>query len=191
MGVDYFVVTLVDAKLGKQEERRWRKAKVIESMRWLKRMNARGYDVWIRPDGEHGLVLLGGLKEADLQTLRERGFAPAAVVEAGRERFHAWVKLSQRPLADHLRSQAAEGLVQGLGRYGANAISRVDGRLAGFTNQQVQRTGGRHPFVRLMECEGQLAVAAIAYLGRFQNEQNKEMEVHREAPYGPALGRHR
>lgn len=177
MDMDRFVVTLVDAKQGKQEERRWSKTEVVNSMAWLKRMNARGYDVWIRPDGEHGLVLLGGLKKKDLQTLRERGFAPTVVVETGREQYQAWVKLSHQPLSESVRGQAAEVLVHGLGRYGGRAISRVDGRLAGFTNQQVQRTGGRHPFVLVTECEGRMAPAASAYLARLELERTKAQQV--------------
>lgn len=81
-------------------------------------MDARGYDVWIRPDGEHGLVLLGGLKKKDVQTLCERDFAPATVVETAQRANQAWVKLSQNALADLLRWRAAEVLVQGLGRHG-------------------------------------------------------------------------
>lgn len=177
MGVDSFVVTLVDAKQGRQEERRWRKAEVVNSMAWLKRMNARGYDVWIRPDGEHGLVLLGGLNKHDLKTLRERGFAPALVVETGREQYQAWVKLSQKALTDSLRGLAADVLVQGLDRHGANAISRADGRLAGFTNQQVQRTGGRHPFVLATECEGRVAPAASTYLAMLEQKRWKFLKV--------------
>lgn len=173
MGVDHFVVTLVDTKQGKQEERRWRKAEVIKSVAWLKRMNARGYDVWIRPEGEHGLVLLGGLKKDDLRTLRERGFGPATVVETGRDQFQAWVKLSQRPLDEPLRGQAAEGLVQGLGRHGGKAISRSDGRLAGFTNQQVQRGRGQHPYVLVEECDGRIAPSAANYLARLRPENSK------------------
>ncbi|WP_332855268.1 DNA-primase RepB domain-containing protein [Duganella sp. S19_KUP01_CR8] len=188
MGVDRFVVTLVDAKQGKQEERRWRKAEVLNSMAWLKRMNARGYDVWIRPDGEHGLVLLGGLKKRDVQTLRERGFAPATVVETAREQYQAWVKLSQDALAESLRGRAAEVLVQGLGRHGANAISRADGRLAGFTNQQVQRMGGRHPYVLLTEDQGKLAPAAPTYLDRFQHEQARVLAVYRDRSHGEWRG---
>ena len=44
---------------------------------------ARPGTVWIRPDGGHELVLQGGLRKKDLHTLRERGFAPAVVVETG------------------------------------------------------------------------------------------------------------
>lgn len=188
MGMDRFVVTLVDAKQGKQEERRWRKTEVLNSMAWLKRMNARGYDVWIRPDGKHGLVLLGGLKKKDVQTLRERGFAPAVVVETGKEQYQAWVKLSEDALVDPLRGRAAEVLVQGLGRHGANAISRADGRLAGFTNQQVQQPGGRHPFVLATECKGRMAPAASVYLAKLEQERAKVQTVQRDQERSRSLG---
>jgi hypothetical protein len=75
MGVDRFVVTLQNGKERKQEERHWHKDKVMRGMAWLKRMNARGYDVLIRPEGAHGLVLLDGLTKAQLYTLRQRGFS--------------------------------------------------------------------------------------------------------------------
>jgi hypothetical protein len=74
MGVDRFVVTLQNGKERKQEERHWHKDEVMRGMAWLKRMNARGYDVLIRPEGAHGLVLLDGLTKAQLYTLRQRGF---------------------------------------------------------------------------------------------------------------------
>ncbi|WP_353401427.1 DNA-primase RepB domain-containing protein [Duganella hordei] len=188
MGVDRFVVTLVDTKQGRQEERRWGKADVSQSMAWLKRMNARGYDVWIRPDGEHGMALLGGLRKRDLHTLRERGFTPAVVVETGREQYQAWVKLSAMGLDESLRSQATAGLVKGLGFSGANAISRADGRLAGFTNQQVLRTDGRHPYVLLTDDEGKLAPAAPAYLACFQRERTKVQELHRDKQHRQSRG---
>ncbi|MET0322289.1 MAG: hypothetical protein ABW069_16330 [Duganella sp.] len=57
MDVERCVITLRHAKSGKQEARRWDKDNAMRGMAWLKRMNARGYDVMIRPDGDHGLVL--------------------------------------------------------------------------------------------------------------------------------------
>lgn len=191
MGVDRFVVTLVDAKQGKQEERRWSKAEIAKGMAWLKRMNARGYDVWIRPDGDHGLVLLGGLKKKDVQTLRELGFAPALVVETGQEQYQAWVKLSRKALPDPLRGLAADMLVQGLCRHGASAIGRSDGRLAGFTNQQAQRTGGRHPFVLVSESEGIVAPAAPAYLAKLEQERASAQTVRRDQERSRSRGRER
>nr|WP_229261725.1 DNA-primase RepB domain-containing protein [Duganella margarita] len=177
ISIDRFVLTLVNSKTGVQEERHWHKEEVLKSVAWLKRMNARGYDIRIRPDGEHGLALLGGLNKADVRVLHERGFAPAAVVEITTGQYEAWVKLSQKPLAEPVRDQAAQGLVRGLGIYSAaKTISLVEGRLAGFTKQDVQRTSGRHPFVLLAEAEGRLAPAAPAYLAKFTQEKVRAQE---------------
>lgn len=72
----------------------------------------------------------------------------------------------------HSGRGCAVGLgVQGLGRHGANAISRADGRLAGLTNQQVQRAGDRHPFVLVTECAGNVATLAPTYLARLEPER--------------------
>jgi hypothetical protein len=101
------------------------------------------------------------------------------------------VKLSQDALADSLRGRAAELLVQGLGRYGANAISRVDGRLAGFTNRQVQRAAGRHPFVLATEYEGKVAPAAPAYLAKLEQERAKVHVVQRDQERSRSRGRER
>jgi hypothetical protein len=179
MGCERFVVTLVDAKQGKREERHWRETDVIKSMAWLKRMNARGYDVLIRPDEEHGLVLLGDLNKAGLQTLRERGFAPTVSVEIARDLYQAWVKLAPRALTEPLRGQAADGLLRGLGRSSAGVVSHADGRLAGFTNQQALRQGGQHPYVLVEDSDGKVASAGRAYLARFEFEQSKSKELER------------
>jgi len=182
LGADNFLITLIDTQHGIQEQRRLRKRELEKSMAWLKRMNARGYDVWMRPEGEHGLVLLAGLSQIDLQRLRERGFNPAAVVETGREQYQAWLKLSQQPLEDPVRSLMAQGLVRGLVREGGNVIAREDGRLAGFTNQQVLRAGGRHPFVQVADAGGGVAPAAKAYLAHLRQElvKAREVQVERE-----------
>lgn len=178
MGVSRFVVTLRHAAAGQTEERHWSKGDVMHSMGWLKLMNARGYDVLIRPDGEHGLALLGGLNKADVRLLQERGFAPAAVVETASGQYETWVTLSLKPLAEPLRDQAAQGLVRGLGVYNvAKAVSLVEGRLAGFTNQQLLRNGGRHPFVLVTEFEGKLAPAAPRYLENFEQAREKAREM--------------
>jgi len=184
LGADSFLITLIDTQHGRQEQRRLRQRELEKSMAWLKRMNARGYDVWVRPDGEHGLVLLAGVDLIDLQRLRERGFNPAAVLETGRQQYQAWLKLSQQPLEEPVRSVAAQGLVRGLARHGANVIVREDGRLAGFTNQQVLRAGGRHPFVQVAEANGGVAPAATVYLARLDHEIAKLREVQMERERG-------
>ncbi len=100
-------------------------------------------------------------------------------------------QLSEDALAGPLRGWAAEVLVQGLGRHGANAICRVDGRLEGFTNQQVQRTAKQHPFVLVTECEGRVAPAAPAYLARLEQEGVKAQTVQRDQVRSRSRGRER
>ena len=68
------------------EERDWDQQKVMQNIGWLKHMNARGYDVWIRPSGEHSIIVLGGLNAAQLQTLKDKEYMPAA---APRQNFAA------------------------------------------------------------------------------------------------------
>jgi hypothetical protein len=169
IGIDRFVISLVNVRTGRQAERHWHGEDVLKSLSWLKRMNARGYDVRVRPAGEHGLALIVGLAKADLHVLQERGFSPAAVVEVASGQYEAWVKLSHKPLPKSLRDQVAQKLVRGVGIYSeAKVINLAEGRLAGFTNQHVQRTSGLHPFVLLAEADGKVAPAALAYLAKFK-----------------------
>ena len=51
-----------DAGSGETTVRAWSGAELERSIAWLKRMNARGSDIHVRPAGEHGLVLVDGLK---------------------------------------------------------------------------------------------------------------------------------
>lgn len=101
------------------------------------------------------------------------------------------MRLSQSAVANPLLGSAAEVLVQELGRHGANAISRADGRLAGFTNKQVQRVGGRNPFVLVTECKGKVAPAAPAYLARLEQELEKAREKRQNKECNPSFGHKR
>lgn len=175
MGCQRFVVTLIDAKLGKQEERDWDQHKVMQNIGWLKHMNARGYDVWIRPSGEHNLIVLGGLNAAQLQALKDKDYAPAVVIETGTGQYQAWLKLSHMPLADKLRSQVKQEVLKDFERAGIKVTDRVDGRLAGFTNQQVQLSGGRHPFALLNSSEGRVAPAVRLAVERLDSARKRSL----------------
>ena len=169
MGVDRFVITLRNSRLGKHEERHWSKEDAVRAMAWLKRMNARGFDVLIRPDGDHGLALLKGLSTTHIETLKKRGFGPAAVVDGSAD-CQAWVKLSEKPIAERLRQLAGIGLYKGLGLSGGLTADAKDGRLAGFTNRSLRTEREVHPYALLIESTGKRAAAASAYLEQMQRE---------------------
>jgi hypothetical protein len=170
MGVERFVVTLRQVAEGKIDERHWSKGDVMHSMAWLKRMNARGYDVLIRPDGEHGLVLLDGLTKTQLDTLHQRGFGPAVVVDTDREHYQAWIKLSLAPTPERTQELAARALRKGLGFQAGPGGSPKDGRLAGMTNRSVKLPSDAHPYALIIEASSKMAPAASAFLQKIRQE---------------------
>ncbi len=117
LGVDRFEVGLRDSRTGQMVERAWSRAELERSCAWLKRMNARGSDVLIRPAVDHGLVLLVDLKREALDCMVRDGFAPAVVLETRRENFQVWVKLSENPVPSEVRQEVARELAT---KYGAD-----------------------------------------------------------------------
>jgi len=192
--VPRFEVGIREAKTGQMMNREWSRAELEQSAAWLKRMNAKGNDVYIRPAGEHGLVLVDDLKPQALERMKAEGFAPAATIETSPGNYQAWVKLSDKPLSADVRRIAAQGLAKQYGGDPNSADSRHYGRLAGFTNQKPQHArDGRQPYVLAHDCPGKAARAAPAYLERIeqhldrataQQEREKRLEALETAKPG-------
>lgn len=188
MGCASFAVKLVDSRSGAEELRRWSGAETLDSIAWLKRMNARGYDVSIRPDGQHGLVLLTGLDAAHLRSMNERGYRPAAVVELERGHYQAWVKLAARPVDTVLHGLAATSIAGKFGSASGGGALAEYGVLAGFTVHGSQFDAGRPaPYALLHDAEGRVAPAAPAYLKRMEEAIGKTVRQ----PEPKDLTRHR
>ena len=189
LDVPRFEVGIREAKTGQMMNREWSRAELEQSAAWLKRMNAKGNDVYIRPAGEHGLVLVDDLKPQALERMKAEGFAPAATIETSPGNYQAWVKLSDKPLSADVRRIAAQGLAK---QYGGD--SRHYGRLAGFTNQKPQHArDGRQPYVLAHDCPGKAARSAPSYLERIeqhldraaaQQEREKRLEALETAKPG-------
>jgi hypothetical protein len=133
MGAARFEVLLQDPKTKQELKREWTRPELLKSIAWLKRMNARGNEVFIRPAGQHNLVLLDALTAERLAVMRRKGFEPAVVVESKPGVYQAWIALSARPVADRVRLLAAEGLARGFGGVSPGSKAKDFGRLAGFT----------------------------------------------------------
>jgi truncated hemoglobin YjbI len=181
LGTPRFEVGIREAKTGKMMNREWSHAEVEQSTAWLKRMNAQGNDIYIRPAGAHGLVLVDDLTADKLSSMANDGFISAATIETSPSNYQAWVKLSDQSLSPEVRKAAAQGLAQ---RYGGDlnsADSRHYGRLAGFTNQKPKHTttDGRQPYVLAHDSPGMVAPAARAYLERIERWMDR-VEVHEE-----------
>ncbi len=182
-----FEVGIREAKTGQMMNREWSRAEVEQSTAWLKRMNAKGNDVYIRPAGEHGLVLVDDVTADKISSMAKDGFPSAATIETSPGNYQVWVKLSDKPLSAETRLIAAQGLAKHYGGDMNSADSRHYGRLAGFTNQKPQHTrDGRQPYVLAHDCPGKAATAAPAYLERIEQgldraEAQKERETRLEA----------
>ena len=185
MGCAQFVVRLAEAKNGKQETRQWSGLELLRSLAWLKRMNARGYDVTLRPAGQHGLMLLDGLQPADLQRLEARGWQSAAVVEVQHGGFQAWIKLSGQRLADALRGQAASRLAAELGHSGSAITVAEFGALAGVTCHATSMAEGQAArYALLQAASGTVATAAAPCLERLAQLSNPSPPRRVAVPQG-------
>ena len=192
LDVPRFEVGIREAKTGQMMNREWSRTEVAQSAAWLKRMNAKGNDVYIRPAGAHGLVLVDDLKVQALTRMKADGFLSAATIETSPGNYQAWVKLSDKPLSAEARSIAAQELAKRYGGDPNSADSRHYGRLAGFTNQKPQHTrDDRQPYVLAHDCPGKVATAAPAYLEHIrdrldraeaQKERQKRLEALQVAP---------
>lgn len=194
LDVPRFDVGIREAKTGQMMNREWSRAELEQSAAWLKRMNAKGNDIYIRPAGEHGFVLVDDLKPEALKAMQDRGYTPAATVETSPGNYQAWVKLSDKPLSAEARRIAAQSLAKAFGGDPNSADSRHYGRLAGFTNQKPQHTrDGRQPYVLAHDCPGKAAPAAPALLGRIEQgldiaEVQKERKTRLEAIQAVSTG---
>jgi len=165
---------------------------VERKVSWLKRENAQGAHIYIRPAGSVGLVLADDLTPAALARMRADGLAPAAVTETSPGNHQAWVRLSDRPLLPQLATEAAKELAE---RYGGDpnaADWRHNGRLAGFTNrkEEHQRPNGQYPYVLLRDASGTTAPRAGALLERAQERFEARMQGERAEPAARAVEGH-
>lgn len=189
-GVDHVEIGIRDSVQGKMMNRLWTPDDVLKNVAWLKRMNAKGNDIYVKPAGEHGLVLVDDLTPEALARLKSQGFNPALVTETSSENLQAWLKLSRDAVDPALRKVVAQTVAREFGGDPNSTDAQHYGRLAGFTNQKPNRVleNGRHPFVLLWEWSGQVMAKAQTLLekaDRFldQQETRREQKRRLEAIY--------
>ena len=196
MDVPRFELGIRDSKTGQMMNREWSRAELEQSVAWLKRMNAKGNDIYIRPAGDHGLVLVDDLKPQALDQMKAEGFAPAAIIETSPGNYQAWVKLSDAPISADVRSAAAQRLANHYGGDQNSADSRHYGRLSGFTNRKPEHArDGRQPYVLAHDCSGKVATSAPAFLSHIEQgvdrvAARKERQKRLEALETANLGGH-
>jgi len=167
MGAERYDVGAYDRSSDEMLLRReWTPAQVETAMSWLKRMNAQGRDIYIRPTGSSGLYLIDDVPAATVARMRAEGYTPAAVVETSPGNLQAWVRVSDTPLSKEEGTAVARDLAEWYGGDMSSANWRHMGRLASFTNRKEEhrQPDGRYPYVRLRDAGGERAPEAAALL---------------------------
>jgi hypothetical protein len=174
MGAERYEVVIVGAKSGRETKREWSALELIKGVPWLKRMNAKSGDIYLRPLGGPELLLVDALDAEAVKNMHRQGQAPAVTIQTSPGRFQAWVKLSVHPLPERSREAAVEALARAFPKAGKY------GRLAGFTNQQAKpNLAGQPPYVLTSEVNEKVAPAIPRYLGTM------EMRLHNVATGTP------
>jgi RepB DNA-primase from phage plasmid len=133
---------------------------------WLRREDARGAHIFVRPEWPHTLSLIDDLSADAIEEMPNTGFEPAVVVETSPNNFQVWLNHG-RVLSDRfLSTLVARELASRFGGDCGSCDWRHFGRLAGSTNRKKERQleNGLQPFVRLRHCDGCVYSAADEFL---------------------------
>jgi hypothetical protein len=184
MGCKRFDIGIRDAASGAMMQREWTADEVLKNLSWLKRMNARGNDIYVRPaaDEPHGLVLVDDLSFDDLDSMVRDGCEPAVIVETSPANYQAWVKVGQR-VAAAVRGAIARLLARRYEADPASADARHYGRLAGFTNRKDKYSNryGLQPWVLCCASSGTTASASADLIAQAQGELERIERAREQA----------
>lgn len=168
---DRFEIGVRDSNTGKMIIREWDSEQAEKSISWLKQMNAKGNDIYVRPEGSQGIVLVDDLNGEKLNQMRKDGFQPAIVTETSPQNYQAWIRISETSIGQAEATQAAKNLAE---RYGGDPNSadwRHFGRLAGLTNRKPKyEINGKQPFVLLHDANGKTASKGRELLEEVQKD---------------------
>jgi hypothetical protein len=133
----------------------WTIRQIDQAIQQLRRENAGGAHIFVRPYGTHAFSLIDDLSIEAIARMTNAGFQPALVVETSPRNFQVWLNHGLI-LEREMSSWAARELAKRFGGDLSSADWRHFGRLAGFTNRKPERLlpNGLAPFVRLRHWEG-------------------------------------
>src|SRR5277367_2750943 len=95
MACDYFDIGILrsDGRMLLREA--WTASRIEQTIQRLRRENARGAHIFIRPHGVHALSLVDDLSVDAIARMTDAGFQPALVVETSPQNFQVWLNHGQ------------------------------------------------------------------------------------------------
>jgi|SRR5208282_2120027 len=179
MACDYFDLGILRSDAHMLLREAWTVSQIEEAIQRLRRENAHGAHIFVRPHGAHALSLVDDLSVDAIARMKDLGFQPALVVETSSQNFQVWLNHG-RTLERSMSSCAAKELAKHFGGDLSSADWRHFGRLAGFTNRKPERLlpNGLAPFVRLFHCDGRIYDAAPEFLEEVKSRAEKAVTGH-------------
>jgi len=154
----------------------------------LKALNAQGHEIYVRPAGDHGWILIDDLARSSVDTLDRSGLQPSVVVETSPSNYQAWLWMGRELPAEERLELSRRLTRESGGDRGAIGSLRY-GRLAGFTNRKEQhrQENGLSPFVLLHRAERAVVERAEEWITRARRGLAATEFEHR--PAGSNAGR--
>ena len=196
-GCERFDLGIRDGKSRPMTSRSWSREEVEQHLPWLKRQNALGHPIYVRPaepaagrERVPGIVLVDGLKRETVEQMKRDGLEPSLVVETGRGRHQAWVRVTEGEISRDEAREAARHLATRYGGARAAADERPYGRLAGFAKVRPERgrEDGLQPLVLLREALQRIATKGAELLERvraYLADREKERRIEHIRAYRP------
>jgi RepB DNA-primase from phage plasmid len=168
---DFYFIRLIHGSTRRPcpGERLWDAGQLARGsvLRFLRARNLQGYDIYLLPYAEHrnaGYIFLDlDHATADvLPLMRANGHEPCVVLQTSPGHLQAWIHVSTTPLEPAVATVISKQLAHTYGGDWASTDWRHLGRLAGFSNQKLQRRSatGSAPWVKIVEARAILASAA-------------------------------
>ncbi|MDP9524526.1 relaxase/mobilization nuclease domain-containing protein [Pseudomonas putida] len=128
---------------------------------WLKRLNAQGQDIYIRPTHpeKSGLVLVDDLSVGQISALEALGLKPAILNETSDQNYQAWIRVSDSGFGREEHAAITALIHEKIGGDAGSRDQEHFGRLSGLTNRKPSRilADGKSPYVLLKRYAGELA----------------------------------
>jgi hypothetical protein len=144
-----FEIGILNQKTGRMMLSKASPGQILDQVARLKRENARGNNIYIRPDREtaHPYVLMDDLSHEQVAQLESAGFAAALTLETSPNNHQVLIKMPQ-PLKVENRKQIERALQKRFCSDPGSADGQHLFRLGGFTNRKPKHErGGKFPYV--------------------------------------------
>lgn len=151
LGCDTFIVGIRDNETGRFMHKHYSKEDLTKqtTVNFLRSMNSKGNHIYIKPDGEHGLILVDDIDHFTIEQMSQGGRNPVVSIETSPGNYQAWFRVGHNVDA-RTRLEVSRIVCEEYGGDPGSIGSDHFGRLAGFANRKTEHlTDAGYPFTKI------------------------------------------